>query len=780
MLEIENRNTLVANLKSGINLFVGAAFSIKAKDANGMYLPTGRDLLSELQEHVGKGPEDLPRYCTVISRTHRQELYSYLTSRFRVKWYDTCYDNLNQINIKDIFSTNIDDLIPQVIHKNPIRYINDKRTNGAILDGKAINYLPLHGNVDSPEDGYVFSTAEIANTFHDNGHSWQYLMQSIEQCPTLFLGYSVNDASTIQALTSSQTFENARKDMWILLYKQSEEDVEYYRALGFNIIKGDIKEFLDSIPKLLGTSAMRKKQLGSPIESLLGANLIPKDDRNQIKRPIEDFFRGMPPTWSDIFRNVIHKTSHYKRIQESIFDSKHHTIIVGAPVSGKTTLAMQIGCFIQFDGYKFFLQDLSQSRAEYISKMIGSEKALVIVDNFTDSEPAFTCFNKCPNVKLVGVDRTVNFGNVSHKFPTSKYEIINVTELSDEDIQSVYNSLPKEVRRDEILHRKRHRYDVESIYEFVVQNITEESITNRYKQFIKNLDSNDFDVAEFLVLCAYMNRCRVPLTMDVAYSFYYDLGYDEVIRIQKKLNDLLREDVNVNMIEGGIEGYRPRSSHIAEAILRYSSHETLADVFGNFINEVSKLKVCNYHIFRRWAFDKELMLKAFPKWEDGEKFYKEAFLYDGKNPFVLQQGALYLSDKRQYGKAFDWIDRAIMMTDNRHFSIRNSHAIILFDANYEVNTADAVGLLDKSMDILQKCFKDDQRRLFHALTYAKQAIRYYKRLPKSDRSMEYLKQARDWLFSEQKDKSWNYEIKSLLERVNTIIENERKRDVGDA
>ena len=779
-MEIENKYTLSAFMKSGINLFLGSAFSMLAKDVEGKFLPTGKDLLSELQANVSKGPDDLARYCTVVEKTHKRELHEYLTRRFHVDWFDPIYENINLINIKNIFTTNIDDLTPQIIQKSPTRYINDKRINGEDLDSKAINYLPLHGNVDSPKDGYIFTTAEIANSFHDNGHSWQYLMQSVEKCPTLFLGYSINDTSTIQALTSTQTFENARKDMWILLYKAREDDISYFKALGFNIINGDISDFIKAIPNLLGSSDSNKVQKGSAITTLLSANLIPKDDRNLVKRSIDEFLRGKVPIWSDILRNVICKTSHYKRIQDSVFNPKHHTIVVGAPVSGKTTLAMQVGYFVKFEGYKFFLQDLSLNRAEYISKIIGNEKALIIVDNFTDNIQAFICFTRCPNVKLIGVDRTINFENVSHKFPSNKYDILNVTELTDEDIQNVYDSLPREIRRDEILHRKNQKNDVESIYEFVVQNITEESVSRRYEQFIKSLDKNDFDVAEFLVLCAYMHWCRVPLTMDVAYSFFYDLGYGDVIKIQNKLSDLLREDVSESLIARGEEGYRPRSSHLAEAIILYSSEDILEDVMWNFINEVSKLKVCNYHIFRRWAFDKQLALKAFPKWEDGEKFYKEAFLYDNKNPFVLQQGALYLSDKRQYGKAFDWIDKAIMMTDNKHFSIRNSHAIILFDANYDVNTSDAVVQLDKSMDILQQCFYSDHRRSFHALTYSKQAIRYFRRFPQSSMSLEYLKKAREWLKSEMEDKPWHYELQSLHRRVEAIIENEEnlKGDVN--
>lgn len=769
-MEIENKNTLTVAMRTGINLFVGAGFSILAKDKDEKKLPLGSDLLKELQSAVGPGPNNLEMYCTVKSKTHRQELNSYLTQRFKVCSFNDKYENINLLNLISVFTTNIDDLIPQVLARNEQRYINDQRRNGDSLDKKAINYLPLHGNVDSPEKGYTFSVSDIVNSFHDNGRSWQYLMHSIEKCPTIFVGYSMSDTATLQALTSSNTFDNAKKEMWILLRQPTEDEKDYYHALGFNIIVGDTKTFLLEIPNLVG----EKKTSGSvsnrrTIEKLISASFIPRDNRNQLQRPIEDFYRGLPPIWSDILRNVIYRTSYFRQIQDSIYSPNRHTIVIGSPVSGKTTVAMQVGQAIQFSGFKFYFQDLSLSRAEYLSKLIGNEKALIVVDNFTDSIEAFLTFKVCPNVKLVGVDRTVNFGNVSHKFPSKQYDIINVTELSDADLQGVYDSLPKDIQRGDVLHKKHKKTDIESIYEFVVQNITKPSITSRYKTFIEQLDESESDLAEFLVLCAYMNRARVPLTMDVAYSYFCDLNYTEVLKIKKRLDDLLREDQSDNLVEDDIEGYRPRSYYIAEAILNYSTSGLLADVLWNFIRNVSKLQVCNYHTFKRWAFDKELMLMAFPKVADGEAFYKEAFLYDDHNPYVLQQGALYLSDKRQYSKAFEWIDRALTMTNNRHFSIRNSHAIILFDSNYEIATNDALAQLDKSMYILNQCFNDDQRRIFHALTYSKQAIKYYRRSPKSPTSIQYLNQAKIWLTSEQEDKPWHFEVKNLLKRVEEIL-----------
>ena len=160
--------------------------------------------------------------------------------------------------------------------------------------------------------------------------------------------------------------------------------------------------------------------------------------------------------------------------------------------------------------------------------------------------------------------------------------------------------------------------------------------------------------------------------------------------------------------------------------------------------------------------------KAFPNWKEGKKFYEKAFLYDNKNPYVLQQGALYLSSKQRYQDAFDWIDRAKVMTNDRQFSIRNSHAIILFDANYDVFTEDAMEQLDRSMEILHKCFTDDMRKTFHAKTYADQAIRYYKKY-NNEKAINYLKRSEVWLKEEIATNPWAYDLKSYMPKVNNAL-----------
>lgn len=762
------KNTLIDAMHSGLNLFVGAGFSVYAKDKNEKNLPTGNKLIEELYTIFGSGQKDLARYCSVMEKKNKTALIDYLTKRFRVSNYDKCYLNLNLINLKGVYTTNIDDLIPQIIEKSDSRYVNYQHTNGDCIDERGVNYLPLHGYVQNPERGYVFSVEKIANIFNQATRIWSYLSAALEKYPTVFIGYGLNDAGVIEAITSEQTFQNAQKSKWIVLYNPTKDDIEYFESMGFNIIISDTKEFLDAIETFDEWDNIKANQ-SKDIEKLLPANIIPKDTRGQIQRPIEEFYRGLPPKWTDILRNVIYKTSHYKNIEDSIFNRQKGTIIIGSPISGKTTLSMQVGYFIQYSGVKLFFTDLNQGRANYISKIIGNKNALLIVENFTDDIQAFMTLKALPNVNLVGVDRSHNFGYVSHLIDKNRFDIINVTPLTEFDIQGIIDTIPDGIRKSEAEIRKSNPRDMdESIFEFVIRHIKGESVKNRYKNFIKKLEIDDIELAEFLVLCAYMHAARVPLSMEVAYSYFDDFSYSDVIDMRDQLADFLKDDDAEELAQNNINGYRPRSSITSDAILSYVSPMLLSKVLNTLIDKVSYVKICNFKTFRKWAFDKVLMSKAFPNWEEGKKFYEKAFLFDNKNPYVLQQGALYLSSKQKYQEAFDWIDKAKILTNDRQFSIRNSHAIIMFEANYNIKTDEAEEQLDRSMEILHKCFNDDMRKTFHAKTYADQALRYYKKY-NNLKSIEYLRQSLVWLEQEGNANTWAYDLKSYINKVRDAL-----------
>uniref|UniRef100_UPI004027C3B8 SIR2 family protein n=1 Tax=Prevotella sp. TaxID=59823 RepID=UPI004027C3B8 len=774
-MEIQNENSLIHAMKTGINVFVGAGFSLYAYDKKKQNLPSGNGLADELKSMFNVKAASLSMISTILQRKAKTEFKAFLTERFSVDSYESFYNNLNLVNVKSYFTTNIDNLIPKIVSaENSKRFINDLLVNGENADANRINYLPLHGCVENPENEYVFDVQSLATTFGNNSRIWSYLSNACEKNPTIFLGYSYSDNSVIQALSSYRTFENAQKEKWILLYNPTDDQIEFYEALDFTIIKGEIKEFLELLPNILDNEELSgKKNEEEEIRDIFKNNLVPLDNRNQVSRPIIDFFRGQVPIWSDILSNKIYRVSYYKQIQDSIYNQNRQTIVIGAPVSGKTTLAMLLAYNVQFEGVKLMYSGLTLSKVDFILKILGNLKALIFVENFTDNIEAFLKLSQAKNITVVGVDRSQFYSTVSHMLTPQMFDIINVTELSDNDIQGVFNSVPVEIKASSMKTKRKSKdiYAADSIYEFVIRNIKGQNIVERYKKIIHDLEHDDSNLMEFLLLCAYMHKCRVPLSIEVAYSYFSDIyNYQDVLEMKDELEDMLSEFEGSNdLLDSSIEYYYPRTYFIAEAILKYSSPLLLKKIMSKVIDNVPKYLIYNFKTFRKFAFDSLLTAKAFVDWKDGMDFYKSAYLYDNENPYVLQQGALFLSKKKQYQEAFKWIDKAINSTNDKYFSIRNSHAIILFDANYELELNNMVEeQLDRSMEILHKCYHDDSRKIFHAIVYADQAERYFIKV-NSEKTINYLQQAKKWLKEESSNNSWNYELKQRLSKVEKIL-----------
>jgi len=202
------------------------------------------------------------------------------------------------------------------------------------------------------------------------------------------------------------------------------------------------------------------------------------------------------------------------------------------------------------------------------------------------------------------------------------------------------------------------------------------------------------------------------------------------------------------MAEHKEDYYIPRSRQVAEAVLWKIPSRELKRFLLIFHQEISPMRIGRYDVFRRAAFDAKLIGRAFPKWEEGLKFYEEASHRDTSYS-LKQQGALYLSQKRNFELAFNWIDDARSMARKNSFAIRNSYAVILFDANYQKISSDEVRqTLDESMGILKSCYNQDHRKVYHAKIFAEQALKYTTKYPESANTRDYLESSKEWLNKE--------------------------------
>ncbi|MHA1169384.1 MAG: SIR2 family protein [Candidatus Hodarchaeales archaeon] len=772
-MKIENENTFRKSF------FLGSGFSVLAKDSEGRFLPTSGELLSELALNF-RMPDSqsigLSKLSTILIRSREIEFREYLMKRFTVRDFDPIYHNIENIHIKNIFTTNVDDLIYKIFEKSTVFYIQDKELRGpSFFDRHAIDYVPLHGTVINDNRPLTFSTIDIASAYHSDSDRWHALTSALQAHPTLFWGYSLEDSGTLEALNLDATYNREQMHKWIIIDpKHSDANLkDYYKALDFDIIESSTQEMLKFLSDI-STTVIEETQIDEKTDVL---RKFPKERIPEVGvvpvRPLIEFYLGSPPSWSDIYSGNIHRTGHFSAIENAIY-SNRTSVVIGLAACGKTTLLMQLAANMAFDGIKLIFEGLTLERAKWMEKVLSNARALLFIDNFSDSIDAFNYLHGNSSFQLVGFDRDYNYDIVSHLMDEKTFNIINVTELEENDIQSIYSIIPTKVRSADYQLPQMSKGVFPSLFEIIENNIRKPSLKTRFKSVLTQLESTDKKALELLVLTCYVHRCRTPVSLDVLQAYYRQdaLTYDDIFDICDRLGAMIT-DYYGPLADTEQEHFVPRSYIFSEAIIEQVSNNILRDVIWKFHKNVSRIRIPGYDVFKRRAYDADIMKRAFQLWEEGQEFYQ--FVYDkDSSPWILQQGAIYLSRKSQHIDAFRWIDRAVLQSGERIFSIRNSHAIILFRANIDIargrkNDIEVRSTLDQSMEILRECYDKDRRKTYHVMVYTDQALRYYS-VYENDRALGYLKNAKIWLEEEFDKKPWHYKLKRLLRLVTNQVE----------
>lgn len=773
MTRFDNKATFENSLHNGINLFLGAGFSILAKNLKNEGFLIGAELANDLKKvfHIS-GEFNLVQIATILENSKRQEFYDYLKEKFSVGQIDDRYKCLQKLNIKSIYTTNIDDLVFKIYENCRDKYLTDVTHEGSKINEPAsIDYSALHGCVTYSDRKMIFDVSSLNNAYSNSPRIWDYLSHSVEKSPTLFWGYGLNDSGVIQSLTSARTLKSAQKPMWIILTTDNSTIAPYYEALGFNIILSDTLTFLDYLCKIeISPKQIPRARTNEEIEYYFGKNFVPKSGVGLAANPISAFFMGNPPTWSNIFGGQIYKTSHFSKIQNDIY-ARQNSIILGGPVTGKTTLMMLLAAYTEIDGYKLVFDNLSERNAELILEIFRNKRITVFVDNLSASVDAIRRLSNSKDVLLLAFDRTHSYGVISHLIDEHKFSFHNVTELSDQDIQGIYDVLPIDQRQSKLYRSNNSAYDKDSIFEFISRNVKYPKIEKRFADALAELQEKDSLLCEFLILLSYVHSTRIPVSFDMLYSYFQNdiSSFEEIYQMRDDLIDLVKEYSGSLVVEDDQDYFYPRSIYSAETILKVANRKSIKHVIQKALNNIPSAQIPYYSTFRRYAFDKNLIGRVFEDWNEGKDFFEQAYEFDFKNPYVLQQGALYLSQKKKYTEAFHWIDKAITQSKDRFFSIRNSHAIILFEANINSREESSVirSQLDRSMTILEKCYRDDKRRTFHVVRYAEQTKEYSKRYF-DETTRHYIQTSIEWLKSEAEQNQWNNELKRLLKEVSEI------------
>lgn len=772
-MEIESKSTFERCLREGINIFTGAGFSLLAKDKQGFPLPVGDELRNELQEKFPTAPKmlQLPQLCTFLSRSRKDDLDRYIKARFDVGDFSDKYRYLEFINLRFIFTTNVDNLLESVFRGNPNKYLNNTRLNGVNINDKyAIDYIYLHGSISDDESPLIFGDLDISSAFSNDPNRWNFFKSLMNKHPTLFWGYALRDAGTLQVF-SDAIYDNNRKNSWIIVNPEytSDDEIQYYKSLDLKIISSDTEQFLDYLKKFESVSPVDKKDHVNPFPEYA----IPSHSDIE-HRAIQDFYLGATPTWSDIYSPRVAKLRFYSSIEEQVNSGKN-VLITGGPATGKTTLLMQLAAFHNFNGIKILLSEISTAKAQTIATKLSGTPTLLFVDNLQTSIEALNHLSKNKNIQLIIAERDYAYLSASNaSFLRKGIEIIDITTLDEKDLQEVINKIPMDIKVDVTSNRRYKFRDGDSLFELIERNCRTPSIKDRFDNVIDGLRKKDEQLVQLFLLACYLHTCRSITSMDVIYYYFGKSSndYRELYVLIDILSSSLTEYLG-EFAEENQDYFSIRSNLLAEHISTIASTEDLATMLEKFHNNVPRFCVPNFDSFKRRAYDARIFERAFPKVEDGVAIY-DVIYRKHNSPFNLQQKALYLSRRKDHQRAFEVIDEAISKGGSRNWSIKNSYAIIKFKANIERKDSPGVRkALDESMEALEQCHLADVRKAFHAMSFADHSLRYWKKY-RDKVAVSYLKKAKDWLSEEADEDNRIGKVSGLLNQVKKALASTNK------
>lgn len=781
--------SLVSNY--GMNLYLGAGFSVYADNEAGEKLPLGNEINKHLIDVFGLKTNreyTLSKSCQKIKKDNKDALERLLKETYRVKSFDKMYTGLCRLPIKNIITLNIDNLVERIYEdESSTKIIADNNITGPLEKNNVVNLYKLHGSVTYPMGSDMsFTDKELTDLFVREPGLFNTVSLKLSSAPTLFWGTSFGDNDSLELICHSEIYSKSATPKWIVVYPLDnvEDTIEDLEDLGFNIVVADTKELMEYLCSLsFAASTKVKKYVYREYRENFPANFICNElEHSSVRRPVMDFFSGAEPVISDILSSNVKRTSYFNQILQTIF-SKRVTLITGIPGCGKSTLLMQLALGKEIDGRKFWFNSIIKQEAEKLVKLVKDDKNVtVFLDNLYSNVDAFEVLKGSSNIKLVLAERALNYEYVKRFLSISSDAIVDVSNLAASDIQNICLSMNKSSSDAIALMEKNENI---SLLEIVFFASTNAQIKERISGYIKDLaefkdEKLKIDLLELYTLVNYTSSCGIPATMDMLYFYFGDLieNYEDIIYALKKMNKIIVETTDEELkIDESQDYLIMRSKLFAEKSIFLIPPEIFAHVLEKFLDKVSPHAIYRYDIFKRKAYDADFTRRAFSKTR-GIQFY-EKLLLQNSNPYVRHQYSIFLQRKGDINLAWEQIDRAHTECQKKIFSIANTHAIIMFEKNMAVEAKNEKELdiqkntIGRSFSTLEYCLSQDIRVSYHALTYARNAIRYYEKFGKDEFSESYIDSATVQLNSIIDSKEYIYrpvlrEMKTLLSELREI------------
>ncbi len=350
-------------------LFLGAGFSVGSTNSMGD-IPLGDALKGEIADKffddtIAFGtPEDiskteLPDICQIVDNHLKKyaELRAFLKERFRDVVPADFHYQLSHYPWKKIYTVNIDDLVEHIYQKSDTQLVvQNQESQKPSKDN--LQYIKLHGCVNGPDQGLVFSRKEYNNLINGKlNFKHNDLVMDIQNESFIFIGASMDEPDINFYITLYEDAGYFRKGKIIFVEpKPSFALRSRIEALSGTLVECTAEEFLNFVNTL---NYNPKEQEKSKMRLIYSGIFLYKDlisaRNNEVYR--SRLYHGYDCTWQDVTEDWLFESPSFYKLKELIntVDFEHEDTyciaIYGKQLVGKGCLLKQIGAYLNKQGY---------------------------------------------------------------------------------------------------------------------------------------------------------------------------------------------------------------------------------------------------------------------------------------------------------------------------------------------------------------------------------------------------------------------------------------------
>jgi len=369
----EDSTLLLSALYDGaVNLLTGAGASYGALGGDGEELKGGADLARELNTRFSLQNEEPDCanlqlvYGDIASiPSNKSKLASFLVRRFtkcRVTWQSQLF----LLPWKHIWTLNIDDILQQAVPSNFKRVVDfyswQDKLRVRTLDGDDLQIIHLHGRadrVDSNLNGIIFSLQEYASR-HEISPGWhaEFRNEFVKK-PFIICGSRLRDEFDLATVLAfgNHSRERGGCPSFIVLRDFSPGEEERFKRQGLVPVRASGADFISSLQAAYSkyesiVSNSRSTTREAEIE--VHSKFRRLDTVNSSPQRQLDYYSGVEAQWYHIIADQDAQfpdvQDHAKWLGDKTRDVRV-SMVVGGPVSGKTTFALRLARQLAVDGY---------------------------------------------------------------------------------------------------------------------------------------------------------------------------------------------------------------------------------------------------------------------------------------------------------------------------------------------------------------------------------------------------------------------------------------------